>query len=51
LLMQKKILRDKTAEPIVRVALRSIKDFAVPLQVKINDNVEIFMKVNSILML
>jgi len=44
LLMQKKILRDKTAEPIVRVALRSIKDFAVPLQVKINDNVEIFWK-------
>ena len=44
LLMQKKILRDKIADPIVRVALRSIKDFAVPLQVKINDNVEIFWK-------
>jgi len=44
LLMQKKILRDKTADPIVRVALRSIKDFAVPLQVRIKDNVEIFWK-------
>ncbi len=42
LLMQKKILRDKITEPVVRVALRNIKDFAVPLQVKINDNVEIF---------
>jgi len=44
LLMQRKILRDKIAEPVVRVALRNIKDFAVPLQVKINDNVEIFWK-------
>jgi len=44
LLMQKKILRDKITEPVVRVALRNIKDFAVPLQVKINDNVEIFWK-------
>ncbi len=44
LLMQKKILRDKIAEPVVRVALRNIKDFAIPLQVKINDNVEIFWK-------
>jgi len=44
LLMQKKVLRDKTSEPIVRVALRNIKDFAVPLQVKINDNIEIFWK-------
>ena len=44
LLMQRKILRDKIVEPVVRVALRNIKDFAVPLQVKINDNVEIFWK-------
>jgi len=44
LLMQKKILRDKTSEPVVRVALRNIKDFAVPLQVKINNNIEIFWK-------
>lgn len=44
LLMQRKILRDKIAEPVVRVALRNIKDFAVPLQVKINDNTEIFWK-------
>ena len=44
LLMQKKILRDKTSEPVVRVALRNIKDFAVPLQVKINGNVEVFWK-------
>lgn len=44
LLMQRKLLRDKIAEPVVRVALRNIKDFAVPLQVKINDDVEIFWK-------
>ena len=44
LLIQKKILRDKTSEPVVRVALRNIKDFAVPLQVKINNNIEIFWK-------
>ena len=44
LLMQRKILRDKVAEPVVRVALRNIKDFAVPLQVKINGNIEIFWK-------
>ena len=44
LLMQKKVMRDRLLEPVIRVALRSIKDFAVPLQVKINDNVEIFWK-------
>ncbi len=44
LLMQKKVMIDKLLEPVVRVALRNIKDFAVPLQVKINDNVEIFWK-------
>ncbi len=44
LLMQKKVMRDKLLEPVIRVALRNIKDFAVPLQVKINDGVEIFWK-------
>ena len=44
LLMQKKIMMDRLLDPVVRVALRNIKDFAVPLQVKINDNIEIFWK-------
>lgn len=44
LLMQRKVMRDKLLDPVVRVALRNIKDFAVPLQVKINDGIEIFWK-------
>jgi len=44
LLMQKKVMTDRLLEPVVRVALRNIKDFAVPLQVKVNDNIEIFWK-------
>ncbi|MBU4493396.1 MAG: hypothetical protein KKA61_03420, partial [Nanoarchaeota archaeon] len=44
LLMQKKVMKDKLLEPVIRVALRNIKDFAIPLQVKINDNIEIFWK-------
>ncbi len=44
LLMQKKVMMDRLLDPVVRVALRNIKDFAVPLQVKINDDIEIFWK-------
>jgi len=48
LLMQKKVMMDRLLDPVVRVALRNIKDFAVPLQVKINDDIEIFWKWYSI---
>jgi len=44
LLKEKKILRDNELEPVIRVALRQIKDFAVPLNVTHQDNTEIFWK-------
>ncbi|MBS3101607.1 hypothetical protein J4204_05765 [Candidatus Woesearchaeota archaeon] len=44
LLSQSMVLRDSEQEPVVRVALREIKDFAVPLNVNYNDNREIFWK-------
>ncbi len=48
LLSQNKILRDSAQEPAVRVALREIKDFAVPLQVNYENKTEIFWKWYSI---
>ncbi len=44
LLSQNKILRDTEQEPVIRVALREIKDFAIPLNVNYNNNREIFWK-------
>ncbi len=44
LLSQNKILRDSEQEPVIRVALREIKDFAVPLNVNHDNNREIFWK-------
>ena len=44
LLSQNKILRDSEQEPVIRVALRAIKDFAMPLNVNYNNNKEIFWK-------
>ena len=44
LLGQKKILRDNELEPLMRVAMRAIKDFAVPLQVDYQGSKEIFWK-------
>ena len=46
LLSQNKILRDSEQEPVIRVALRAIKDFAIPLNVNYNNNnnKEIFWK-------
>ncbi len=43
-LKDKKVLRDKTIEPLTRVSLRQIKDFAKPLEVKSKDFQEIFWK-------
>jgi len=44
LLKDKKILRDSQLEPVIRVALRQIKDFAIPLQVDLKNKIEIFWK-------
>ena len=44
LLSQSKILRDIEQEPVIRVALREIKDFAIPLNVTHNSNKEMFWK-------
>ena len=44
LLLQNKILKDSDQEPAIRVALRQIKDFAVPLQVNYENKTEIFWK-------
>ena len=44
LLKERKVLQDIKLEPVIRVALRQIKDFAVPLQVNIKNNLEIFWK-------
>ena len=43
-LKQKKILRDKSLEPAFRVALRQIRDFAFPLEINVNNNIDIFWK-------
>lgn len=44
LLNSKGILRDKALDPLTRVALRQIKDFAKPLEVTIGEDREIFWK-------
>ena len=44
LLKEKKILQDEKLDPIIRVALRSIKDFAVPVHISINDKKILFWK-------
>lgn len=44
LLKDKKVLKDTEMEPLTRVALRNIKDFAVPLQVTHNGTKTVFWK-------
>lgn len=44
LLRSGKILRDSEQSPLVRVSLRNIKDFAVPLEVKFGEENDIFWK-------
>lgn len=44
LLKEKKVVRDSEQTPLVRVSLRNIKDFAVPLEVTHSDTLEIFWK-------
>ena len=38
LLKRENILADDSQEPVMRVALRAIKDFAIPIKVKINED-------------
>jgi hypothetical protein len=40
----KKILRESNLELIQRVGLRNLKDFAIPLNVKVGDEIELFWK-------
>lgn len=44
LLKDKKILKDSKVDPITRVTLNNIKDFAKPLEVNLGDRKEIFWK-------
>ena len=43
-LKKNRVLRDKGLAPVVRIALRSIKDFAVPLEVNFGNGTEVFWK-------
>ena len=42
LLKKEKILEDKSQTPITRVALRALKDFAIPIKLKINNEPGLF---------
>lgn len=44
LLLQKKVLKDSEVEPVIRVALRAIKDYAVPLEVNFKGSSTLFWK-------
>ena len=44
LLSEQKILKDTEQTPLMRVTLREIKDFAVPIYVTYNDSKEMFWK-------
>jgi len=44
LIKKESILEDKSLEPVIRVALRAIKDFAQPVRVRINEEIKLFWK-------
>ena len=48
LLKQKRVLRDSYMTPLMRVALRSIKDFSVPINVTFGDVQELFWKWHNV---
>lgn len=48
LLKKEKVLDDELQAPVVRVALRAIKDFAVPLKITQNDKEKLYWKYFSI---
>ena len=43
-LMEKKVLRESTLDLLSKVALRELKDFAIPLHVRTKDSAELFWK-------
>jgi hypothetical protein len=42
LLKDKKVIQDKAQDPLTRVSLRAIKDFAIPLEVTVDSRTELF---------
>src|SRR3989338_9100838 len=44
LLKERGVLKDTILEPVIRVALRQIKDFAKPIEVNTDGNIELFWK-------
>ncbi|MEI6731252.1 MAG: FaeA/PapI family transcriptional regulator [archaeon] len=44
LLKRDKLLEDQSQEPVVRVALRAIKDFAIPIKIRIGEESRLFWK-------
>lgn len=44
LLQEKKILKDIDQDPLIRVCLRQIKDFAIPIEVKLKEGTQLFWK-------
>jgi len=44
LLRQEKVLPDAAQEPVVRVALRALKDFAIPVKIRIDGELKLFWK-------
>lgn len=47
-LKEQKVLRDSQLPPLMRVSLKNIKDFAVPLEVSFNNQKELFWKFYSV---
>jgi len=41
-LKESQMLQDETQEPAIRVSLRKIKDFAIPMQIRINGETKLF---------
>ncbi|MEM4327899.1 MAG: hypothetical protein QXU88_01495 [Candidatus Woesearchaeota archaeon] len=48
LLREKKVLRDSALDPLTRVSLRRLKDFAVPLSVTVGAQTELFWKLSTL---
>ena len=44
ILKKENLLEDEKLSPVIRVALRTIKDFAIPVRIRIKDNPKLFWK-------
>ncbi len=44
LLKKDLLLEDETLSPVMRVAIRSLKDFAVPIRIRVNEELKLFWK-------